>query len=167
MKKWIAVLLALVFLLTGLAPALAYYNPETNQEMFSYIRMPLTLTPVKKSVKSGETAQVSYTISKQTADGKTWPGVTGSYNWSYVNEYTDQNGQKVEWEEGIDDDSGSGKIDTFSGTVSLKVERSDFSYLRLRMWIEPLDENGETVFLWPDATSHRRRIHHQLASLCY
>ena len=83
-------------------------------------------------------------------DGRAIDYVYGGYSWIYVNEYIKPDGTKDVWEDYADEEDSSGTFDSLTGTIEFKVNRSNYSYLKLRLWAELMDENGDYVFLWSD-----------------
>ena len=61
MKKILSFLMVLIMAVSLYGTALgSYHDDETNQEMYYYIRMPITLTPASSTLRVGDTAKVSY-----------------------------------------------------------------------------------------------------------
>ncbi len=150
MKRALAFLLALMLAAGVCGTALAYLDDETNQEMFYYYKVPVTVEAVKSAVKSGSTAEATYAFGEKAADGTKVEYVHGWYSWVYVNEYEKADGTKDVWEDYADGEEASGEITSLSGTIKYSADRSDFSYLELRLYADLTDENGEDILLWPE-----------------
>ena len=151
-------LLIVLTILFGIGGAFAN-NDDDFSDRFSYCRMPLTLKPEKTTVNAGDKIQVEYSVSRNTADGLTWCGdIRGYYEWVYINEYKNANGETVRWETTVNQEDER-SIDSDSGTITLASIRSDFSQIELRMRVFATNNDNIYISSWDEA-AHKSIIYY-------
>ncbi len=151
-------LLIVLTILFGIGGAFAN-NDDDFSDRFSYCRMPLTLKPEKTTVNAGDKIQVEYSVSRNTADGLTWCGdIRGYYEWVYINEYKNANGETIRWETTVNQEDER-SIDSDSGTITLASIRSDFSQIELRMRVFATNNDNIYISSWDEA-AHKSIIYY-------